>query len=98
MMQRKLDLRPQEDTATRKLLSVLADSGETQNGYRIKRVASTVYKMTQAQANDSDSLKVNPRLTQKNRLQGNLRAIVYQPTGKIAIGDRMTRSPRYPQN
>jgi hypothetical protein len=59
-LQRKLDLRPQEDTATRRLLSDLADSGETQNGYRIKRVASTVYKMTQAQRGDSDSPKSNP--------------------------------------
>ena len=42
MMQRKLDLRPQEHTATLKVLSDMASSGETQNGYRIKRVASHV--------------------------------------------------------
>ena len=57
MMQRKLDLRPQEDTATRKLLGDMSDSGEVRSGYRIKRVASTVYKMTQAQPSDSDTVK-----------------------------------------
>ena len=53
---RKLDLRPQEHTATLRLISDLADSGETQNGYRIKRVASTVYKLIKHRANDSDPL------------------------------------------
>ena len=52
-----LDLRPQEDTATRKLLGDMSDSGEVRSGYRIKRVASTVYKMTQAQPSDSDTVK-----------------------------------------
>ena len=37
-------------TAVLNLLGDMADSGETQNGYRIKRVADTVFKMTQAQA------------------------------------------------
>ncbi len=69
-LQRKLDLRPQEDTATRRLLSDLADSGETQNGYRIKRVASTVYKMTQAQRGDSDSPKVKPLINENESLTG----------------------------
>ena len=59
-LQSKLDLRHDELTATLRLLQEMSESGETQNGYRIKRVASTVYKMTQAQANESDSLKVNP--------------------------------------
>ena len=45
MMQRKLDLRPQEAAAARKLLGDISDSGEVRSGYRIKRVASTVYKM-----------------------------------------------------
>ena len=49
----------------------MADSGEVKHGYRIKRVASTVDKMAQAQQNDSDSLKGLPLIGQKNRLQGN---------------------------
>ena len=52
-----MNLRPQEHTATLRVLSDLADSGEVKHGYRIKRVASTVDKMAQAQQNDSDSLK-----------------------------------------
>ena len=57
MMQRKLDLRHNELPAVLNLIGDMADRGETQNGYRIKRVASTVYKLTQAQPSDSDSLK-----------------------------------------
>ena len=48
----------------------MADSGETQNGYRIKRVASTVYKMTQAQQEDSDSLKGKPLITENEAVLG----------------------------
>ena len=66
-----MNLRPQEHTATLRVLSDLADSGEVKHGYRIKRVASTVDKMAQAQQNDSDSLKGLPLIGQKNRLQGN---------------------------
>ena len=66
----RMNLRPQEHTATLRVLSDLASSGETQNGYRIKRVASTVYKMTQAQANDSDSLKGKPSIDPKESLTG----------------------------
>ena len=54
---RKLDLRPQEHTATLRLISDLADSGETQNGYRIKLVASTMFKLIPQAECDSDSPK-----------------------------------------
>ena len=67
---RKLDLRPQEHTATLRMLSDMASSGETQNGYRLKRVADTVYKMTQAQANDSDPLKGKPLITENEAVTG----------------------------
>ena len=69
-LHRKSDLCHDEiDTALR-LLQEMSESGETQNGYRIKRVASTVYKMTQAQANDSDSLKGEPLIDPKESLTG----------------------------
>ena len=57
MMQRKLDLRHNDLAAVLNLIGDMADSGEVRSGYRIKRVASTVDKMAQAQQNDSDSLK-----------------------------------------
>ena len=60
MMQRKLDLRHNDLAAVLNLIGDMADSGEVRSGYRIKRVASTVDKMAQAQQNDSDSLKVYP--------------------------------------
>ena len=44
---RKLDLRPQEHTAVLNLIGDMADSGETQNGYRVHRGASTVYKISE---------------------------------------------------
>ena len=82
-MQRKLDLRPQEDAAARKLLGNMADSGEVKHGYRIKRVASTMYKLiSQAQGDsdspkglpqaqgDSDSLKGKPLIDEKESLTG----------------------------
>ena len=82
-LQRKLDLRPQEDTATRKLLGDMADSGEVKHGYRIKRVASTMFKLIpqgqgdgdtakglpQAQG-DSDSLKGKPLIDENESLTG----------------------------
>ena len=70
MMQRKLDLRHNELPAVLNLIGDMADRGETQNGYRIKRVASTVYKLTQAQPSDSDSLKGLPLTDPQESLTG----------------------------
>ena len=56
-LHRESDLCHDESDTALRLLQEMSESGETQNGYRINRVASTVYKMTQAQASDSDSLK-----------------------------------------
>ena len=83
MMQRKLDLRPQEAAAARKLLGNMADSGEVKHGYRIKRVESTMYKfISQAQGDsdspkglpqtqgDSDSLKGLPLINENESLTG----------------------------
>ncbi len=71
MMQRKLDLRHNDLAAVLNLIGDMADSGEVRSGYRIKRVASTVYKMVKTQQGDCDSLKGLPLIGQKNRLQGN---------------------------
>ena len=48
VLQRKLNLRHDELSRVLNLLGDLADSGAIQNGYRIKRVASTVYKLIKA--------------------------------------------------
>ncbi len=69
-LERKLNLTKSEYRDVLNLLGDMADSGETQNGYRIKRVASTVYKMTQAQANDSDSLKGLPLIGANEAVTG----------------------------
>ena len=82
MMQRKLDLRHDELTAVLNLINDMADSGEVQSGYRIKRVASAVLKMTKAQAastahkvtqaqpSDSDSLKGKPLIKENEAVLG----------------------------
>ena len=59
-LQRKLDIRHNAVRTVLNLINDMADSGEVRSGYRIKRVASTVYKMTQAQQGDSDSPKGLP--------------------------------------
>ena len=86
-LQRKLDLRHDDLAAVLNLLNDMADSGETQNGYRIKRVADTVFKMTQAQAastpyrpverrlNDNPPLKGLPLIGRNEAVLGYLRAI-----------------------
>ena len=57
MMQRKLDLRHKEIAATRNLIGDMADSREVKHGYRIKRVASTMFKLIPQAECDSDSPK-----------------------------------------
>ena len=83
MMQRKLDLRHKEIAATRNLIGDMADSREVKHGYRIKRVASTMFKLIpqgqgdgdtakglpQAQG-DSDSLKGKPLIDENESLTG----------------------------
>ena len=60
-LQRKLDLRPQEETATRSLLVDMADSREVKHGYRIKLVADTMFKLIPQGRGDSDSPKDLPQ-------------------------------------
>ena len=56
-LQRKLDLRHDDLAAVLNLLNDMADSGEVRSGYRIKRVASTMYKLISQAECDSDSPK-----------------------------------------
>ena len=56
-LERKLNLTKSEYRDVLNLLGDMADSGETQNGYRIKRVASAMYKLISQAQGDSDSLK-----------------------------------------
>ena len=69
-LQRKLDLRHDDLRAAINLINDMAESGEVRSGYRIKRVASTVYKLTQAQPSDSDSLKGLPLTDPAESLTG----------------------------
>ena len=54
-LQRKLDLRHDDLRAVLNLINDMADSGEVRSGYRIKRVASTMYKLISQAECDSDS-------------------------------------------
>ena len=56
-LQRKLDLRHDALRTVLNLINDMADSGDVRSGYRIKRVASTVYKLISQAGCDSDSPK-----------------------------------------
>ena len=42
------------------LLKPMSDTGETKDGYRVKRVASNLYKLIALQQGDDEKGKVNP--------------------------------------
>ena len=67
-LERKLNLTKSEYRDVLNLIGDMADSGEVRSGYRIKRVASTVYKMTQAQQGDCDTAKGLPLIDPKESL------------------------------
>ena len=82
-LQRKLDLRHDDLRAVLNLINDMADSGDVRSGYRIKRVASTMYKLIlQGQGDsdtakglpqpqgDGDSLKGKPLIDEKESLTG----------------------------
>ena len=56
-LQRKLDLRRDDLAAVINLINDMADSGEVRSGYRLKKVASTMYKLISQAEGDSDSEK-----------------------------------------
>ena len=60
-LQRKLDLRHDDLTAVLNLLNDMADSGEVRSGYRIKRVASAMFKLIPQAQGDSDTAKGLPQ-------------------------------------
>ena len=53
-LQRRLNLRHNAIPRVLNLVADMSDSGEVRNGYRIKRVASTLYKLMQATQGQSD--------------------------------------------
>ena len=69
-LERKLNLTKSEYRDVLNLLGDMADSGETQNGYRIKRVASAMYKLISQAQGDSDSLKGLPLIDPKESFTG----------------------------
>ena len=73
VLQRKLDLQKDEYLDALNLLNDMADSEDVRNGYRIKRVASTVYKLIKTQHKDSDTAKGKPLTEVKESLTGEIR-------------------------
>ena len=72
-LERKLNLRKDEYLDALNLLNDMADSQDVRNGYRIKRVASTVYKLIKTQHKDSDTAKGKPLTEAKESLTGEIR-------------------------
>ena len=60
-LQRKLDLRHDDLAAVLNLINDMADSGDVRSGYRIKRVASTMYKLILQGQGDGDTAKGLPQ-------------------------------------
>ena len=75
-LQRTLDLRRDEMKDALCLISDMSDSGEVRNGYRIRKVASTVYKLIQSTQDDGDSLKGLPLTAQDEAVLGQSEAVL----------------------
>ena len=69
-LERKLDLSKDQYQRVLNLLGDMSDSGEPKNGYRIKRVASTVYKMIASKQGDSETAKGLPLTDANESLTG----------------------------
>ena len=72
-IQRKLNLSPGALARILDLLKEMNDTGETKNGYRVKRVASRIYKLIKTQASGDDSPKGRPLTEPKETLTGEVR-------------------------
>ena len=83
-LQRKLDLRHDDLAAVLNLINDMADRGDVRSGYRIKRVASTVYKLTQAQQSDGDTVKGKPLTDPQESLTGANTASFHEQSPEIA--------------
>ena len=83
-LQRKLGLRHDDLAAVLNLINDMADSGDVRSGYRIKRVASTVYKLTQAQQSDGDTVKGKPLIDDEESLTGANTASFHEQSPEIA--------------
>jgi len=95
-LQRKLDLRHDDLRKTLNLLSDLSESGEVKNGYRIKRVASTVYKMRQAQQTNGDTPKGKPLSDDKESLTGASESDLSSSDAKNGENHTKTMDDPYP--
>ena len=69
-LQRKLDLRHDEVKDALSLISDMSETGEVRNGIRIKKVASTLYKLIQSTQDACDSPKGLPLTDPKETLTG----------------------------
>ena len=69
-LQRKLDLRHDELTATLRLLQEMSENGQPQSGYTVKPVASKVYKLVKTQVNESEPAKGKPLIGKNEAVLG----------------------------
>ena len=109
MMQRKLDLRHDALRTVLNLINDMADSGEVRSGNRIKRVASTMFKLIpqgqrdgdtakglpQAQG-DSDSLKGKPLIDEKESLTGQSESDCLSTDGENHGGSPLLSASLFP--
>ena len=61
------------------LLKTMSDSGETKDGYRVKRVASNLYKLIALQQGDDEKGKGKSLINEKESLTGEIRSPITDP-------------------
>ena len=69
-LERKLNLTKSEYREVLNLLGDMSDSGEVRSGYRIKRVASTMFKLIPQGQRDGDTAKGLPLIGQNEAVTG----------------------------
>ena len=80
-VKRKVALPTDERAAALNLLEQMSATGDTRNGYRVKRVASTFYKLIKTQSNESDC----PKGLTKESLTGDFEPHLSAEDGKPQI-------------
>ena len=91
-VKRKVDLPTDERAAALNLLEQMSATKDTRNGYRVKRVASTIYKLIKTQSNESDCPKGLPLTDQKESLTGQSESDFPSADGENAVSGTVVDS------
>ena len=91
-LQSKLDLRHDELTATQRLLQEMSENGEKKNGYSIKHVGDTVYKLVKTQVNEGEPAKGKPLIGENEAVTGQSESDFPSADGENAVSGAVVDS------